>query len=142
MTSERPKINWVLLGYTPQACKPCTCSFSKPKKEPGVSDRGQRHQWFNGWWDLTRLRQGSGATPHCVWQTSSRTWQQDLLHGGGAGAGHRGTVCVLSVIGGIDRSTVSYQGNQQRNMPLPAPLISYHSGDSSDLKMRTIICWG
>ena len=32
--------------------------------------------------DLTHLKQGPGAAPHCVWQTADRMWQQSLLLGG------------------------------------------------------------
>ena len=32
--------------------------------------------------DLARLKQSTEATPHCVQQTSGRTWQQSLLLGG------------------------------------------------------------
>ena len=31
--------------------------------------------------DLTHLKQGPGAAPHCVWQTADRMWQQSLLLG-------------------------------------------------------------
>lgn len=38
----------------------------------------KRHHWFNGYLigEFTRLKQGSGATPHYVWQMVCRTWQQ------------------------------------------------------------------
>ena len=38
----------------------------------------KRHHWFNGYLigEFTCLKQGSGATPHYVWQMVCRTWQQ------------------------------------------------------------------
>ena len=40
--------------------------------------------------ELVSLKQGSGATPHCVWQTSGRSWQWSLLLGAGEIASYRG----------------------------------------------------
>ena len=82
----------------------------------------QRHQWFNGWGNLTCMKQGPGITSHRVWPMAGKTWQQALLPEG------KGR---LPVIGGITSACrVSYHGNQQRGMPLTAPFI------------RTVTSWG
>ena len=57
---------------------------SKPKKEPGDSDRDVSGLLDGG---LTRLKQGPGATPHRVQQTASRTWRHSFHHGAGGGGG-------------------------------------------------------
>ena len=92
------------------------------KTEERAWSQQQRHQWFNGWGDLTCLKQGPGATPHQVQQTVGKTWWQSSLLGG------KGR---LPVIGELrSAGLTSYQRNQQRGMPLTAPL------------MRTITSWG
>ena len=36
LNTVRPNFSYCLLGCNPQACKPCTCAASRPKKEPRV----------------------------------------------------------------------------------------------------------
>ena len=40
--------------------------LSSFKTEERAQSQQQRHQWFNGWRNLTCLKQGPGVTPHCV----------------------------------------------------------------------------
>lgn len=67
-----------LLGYTPQAYKPHSCSALRPKKEPRVSNRD-----INGLSGKGSYIEGPGATPHYVQQTVRRMRQSSLLKGGG-----------------------------------------------------------
>ena len=41
----------------------CLPNFKTKERAPS---QWQRHQWFNGWGKLTRLKHGPGGTPHCV----------------------------------------------------------------------------
>ena len=92
------------------------------KTEQRAWSQQQRHQWFNGWGDLTRLKQGPGATPHCVWLRADRTWWQS------SPPKERGELPFIGELtaGGL----ISYQGNQQRGTPLTTPSI------------RIITSWG
>lgn len=70
-----------VLGCSLQACKPCTCSASRPRKEPGVSDREISGLMDRG--NLTPLKQDPGATPHGVWQMAGRKGSSLCPLGGG-----------------------------------------------------------
>ena len=76
-----------MLGCIPDIYKACTCPSLRPKKEPAVCNRNM-DGLMKG--DLTSLKQGSGATPHCVWQTAGRSWQWSLLLGEGEIDSYRG----------------------------------------------------
>ena len=49
----------LVLGCTPQACKPCHCPALRPKKEPRDSDRD-----ISGLLDRTSWAKGPRATPY------------------------------------------------------------------------------
>ena len=115
-----------LLDYTLQPCKPCACPASRPKKEPGVSNRN-----INDFMDRVSLpfwskvlEQGPGATLHLlVQQTTGRTnmaaasapWED----------GVEGYRCR-----GIDIWWApQLPGKLTRGTPLTTPLISYSGGD-------------
>ena len=53
-----------LLGCTPQTYEACACPASRPKKEPGVSNRDISGLTDSG--TLTCLKRDPGATPHRV----------------------------------------------------------------------------
>ena len=82
----------------------------------GAWNQQQRCQWFND---------GGAFT------SKARPWSDTPLCAGDRGQGNSGSFCSqgkgrLPVIGSIDVDywLVSYQGNQQRYMPLTIPLIS------------------
>lgn len=98
-----------------------SCLASRWKKK---LNQKQRHQWFSEERDLTQLKQGPGATLHCVQQKTDVV--ADFAPGG------KGR---LQVIGGTEVwLACGLPGNQQPGMPLITPLINYYS-ESSDLKL-------
>ena len=111
------------LSYRSPSWKPCICPASRLKKKPEIGDR---HHWLTGCGILHVWR---GVLEwHPIMGSRQQAGCGGRLHGWGCGR--------LPVIGGMDVQ-LAY-GNQQRGMPLTTPLISYHSGNTSDLKMKTI----
>ena len=105
-----------LLDCTRQTCKPCTCQTSRLKKEPRVS---KRDCWFNGLMDggnVTHLKKVSGMIRHYAGQM--QRWEQEGRDGEGGYQLQRELISGKPAEGHI-------------------PLINYHSGDGSDLKIRT-----
>ena len=103
------------LGGLPSAGQQALCLPSLETKERAWNQQW-RHQWLNGRGSL---------------HVGSKVLARHPTLCGGRWAGHGSSIPSwgtgrLSVIGGTD---VSYQGNQQRGMPFPAPLISYQGGD-------------
>ena len=111
-----------MLVCTPQAYEACACPASRPKKEPGVSNR-----------DISGLMEGGSLH---VWSkvlerhpTVCIRLQWRAGHGSSLRWGFAGE--RLPVIGELmSGGLISYQRNQQRGTPLTAPLI------------RTITSWG
>ena len=97
------------VGLHPRACKPCNCPVWRLKKEPrdnnrdinGLLDRGS-------YWSTAK---GSGVTPHCERQLTSRPWQPSLLLGGERGYHLKREELTSGWL-------ISYQGNQQLG-PIP-----------------------
>lgn len=54
----------LMLGRAPEAYKPCTCPFQRPKKEPGVNDR-DIHGLMDGELNISEAKSWSD-TPMCV----------------------------------------------------------------------------
>ena len=93
-----------LFDYTLQACKPCACPASRPKKEPGVSNRNINDFMDRGslpFWSKV-LEQHS--TSWCSRQQVGQTWQQPLLPG-------RTEWKVIATGELIAGWLISYQGN-------------------------------
>ena len=65
-----------LLGCTLQACNACTCPVSKPKKEPGVSNR-DIGGFMDGGAYLSEAR--SWRTPQSLQQMAGWTGQQAVF---------------------------------------------------------------
>ena len=68
-----------------------------------------------------------------MWQMVGRAWQQFSL------PGEEGDYQLEEEL--MSGWLISCQRNPQKGTPLTTPLINYHSGDSSDLKIRTITSW-
>ena len=97
------QVLWLLcVGLHPTNLQACSCPVVRLKKEPGGRDRDVSGLLDRKSYSL--WRKSSGATPHCVQQTASRTGQQSLPPE--EGGGRRG----LPAIGGS--RLISYQGNQ------------------------------
>ena len=87
---------WELLGCTLQACKACICPVSRPKKEPGVSNRDISGLMDRG--NLMCLKQGPGMTPHHVLQMAGRTWWRSSPEvEQGVIASYRGNWCQVGL---------------------------------------------
>ena len=102
------------------------------KTKERAQSQWQRHQWFNGWGILHVWSKVLEWHPTAC----GRRW------GHGCGLRYQGK-----------REMTSYRRNwcqvgswvareTSRGVHLTAPLINYHSGGSSDLKIRTITSWG
>ena len=107
-----------MLGYIPQAHKPRTGPAT------GQKGRAQRVSVKNR--DISDLTDG-GAYPSearswsntPLWESEGKTWQQASLSGEGR----------LPVIGELTSGgLISYQGNQERGMPLTTPLMRNSTG--------------
>ena len=104
-----------LLGCPLLACKPCACQASRPKKEPGVSNRdinaltdeGSLHVWNN------ILEQH--PTPHRVQKIVGRVWLWSCYQGQREVTNYRGMSGWL----------ICYQGSQQRSIHFITPLTNY-----------------
>ena len=68
----------LLLGCSPQVYKSYACPDSRPKEEPGVSDR-DISSLLNGGSDMSEAK--SWSDTHNVLQKASRTWWESLLLG-------------------------------------------------------------
>ena len=121
----------VLLGCTPQACKPYTCPASRLKKEAGVGERdfsglmhGEAH---------TSEAKSWSSTPLCA--VDGRWWagQGKNLHHSVGGWGR------LLVIEGIDIRLAHHLPGKSAEEH--THLVNYRSRDSSDLKIRTVASW-
>ena len=114
-------VSWLLLqlmGCTPQAYKACTSPASRPKKEPGVSDRD-----INGLTDGGAYLSGARSwsdTPPCAANS-----EQD-----GSGLRSRVGREIASYRGTASRCAHWLPGKPAEGTPLTAPLI------------RTIPSWG
>lgn len=72
------KCNSQLLGCTPQACKPCSCPASRPKKER-ARRQWQRHQRLSDRGSYASEAKGPGLTSCHAQQTAGRTQLQSSV---------------------------------------------------------------
>ena len=87
-TSATLLFEYHLLGWTLQACKPCTCPASRPKKELVSATETSLASWMGA---LTCLKQGPGVTLHHMWCTGVRKYMvAGFILGGMGGLGTRG----------------------------------------------------
>ena len=83
--------------------------------------------------ELTGLKQGPGATPHCVQQTASRPWWQSSLLGRKE----------VTSYGGIDiRLAHQLPGKPAEEYTPHHPLDKLSWWRCSDLKVKRITSWG
>ena len=110
-----------LLDYTLQACKPCACPASRPKKEPGVSNRDINDFMDRGslpfWSKVLEQHSTSSCSRQEVGQTAaaSAPWEDGV-----EGYRYRGIDIWLAH---------QLPGKLTRGTPLTTPLISYSGQD-------------
>ena len=93
-----------LLDYTLQPCKPCACPVSRPKKEPGVSNRNINDFMDRGSLPFWSKVLEQHPTSSCNRQQVGQTWQQPQLPG-------RTEWKVIAAGELISGGLISYQGN-------------------------------
>lgn len=114
--SQKPSsLCWAAFG---KPTRPGACPALKMKKKSRVGNRDTNGLMRGGAYP-PEARSWSGTPPHHVWWTGARPWRQFSLSVMGEGR--------LPVIGGILSGwLISCQGNQQRDTPLTASLITYY----------------